>query len=65
MCFDIIAIYFFLTRVFTKLIPHFPDSIGDMEVRKLMSCIGLNKFAGVIFGITQKPLCITPSNLVT
>ena len=33
MCFDIIAVFFFLTRVYTKLIPHFPDSIGDMEVR--------------------------------
>ena len=30
----------------------------------MMSCIGLHKFAGVIFGITQKLLFITPSNLV-
>ena len=30
----------------------------------MMSWIGLHKFAGVIFGITQKPLYITPSNLV-
>ena len=29
-----------------------------------MSWIGLHKFEGVIFGITQKPLYITPSNLV-
>ena len=30
----------------------------------MMSCTGLHKFAGVIFGITRKPLYITPSNLV-
>ena len=30
----------------------------------MMSWIGLHKFAGVIFGITQKPPYITPSNLV-
>ena len=30
----------------------------------MMSWIGLHKFAGVIFGITQEPLYITPSNLV-
>ena len=35
--------------------PHFPDAKGQME---------LHKFAGVSFGITQKPLYITPSNLV-
>ena len=29
----------------------------------MMPCIGLHKFAGVIFGITQKALYITPSNL--
>ena len=29
-----------------------------------MSWIGLYKFAGVIFGITQKLFYITPSNLV-
>ena len=30
----------------------------------MMSWIGLHKFADVIFGITQKPPHITPSNLV-
>ena len=30
----------------------------------MMSWIGLHKFAGVIFGITQKPLYITWSNLI-
>ena len=30
----------------------------------MTSWIGLHKFAGVIFGITQDPLYITPSNLV-
>ena len=30
----------------------------------MMSYIGLHKFADVIFGITQKPLYITSSNLV-
>ena len=27
-----------------------------------MPWIGLHKFAGVIFGVTQEPLYITPSN---
>ena len=30
----------------------------------MLSWIGLDKFAGVGFGITQEPLYITPSNLV-
>ena len=30
----------------------------------MMSWIGLHKFAGVVFGVTLKPLYITPSNLV-
>ena len=30
----------------------------------MMSSIGLQKFAGVIFGITLKPLYIIPPNLV-
>ena len=29
----------------------------------MMSWIGLHRFEGVIFGITQKPIYITPSNL--
>ena len=30
----------------------------------MMPWIGLHKFSGVIFGITQEPLNITPSNSV-
>ena len=50
---------------FSPSFPHFPDSKGQMEVELfMMSWIGLHKFTGVIFGITQKPHYITPSNLV-
>ena len=36
-----------------------------MEVEQyMMSSIDVHKFAGVILGITQKPLYITSSNLV-
>ena len=45
--------------------PHFPDSKGQMEVEQfMMSWIGLHKLVGVVFGITQKQLYITPSNFV-
>ena len=30
----------------------------------MMSWLDLDKFAGVTYGITQKPLYMTPSNLV-
>ena len=43
----------------------FPDSKGQMEVEYIMmSSIDLHKFTDVIFGITQKLLYITSSNLV-
>ena len=45
--------------------PNFPDSKGQMKVEWfLMSWNGTHKFTDVIFGITQKPLYITSSNLV-
>ena len=31
----------------------------------MMSCIGLHKFEGVIFGITQKPLHIIPGQMIS
>ena len=44
---------------------HFPDWKGQMEVEQfMMSWFGLHKYADVIFGITQKLLYITSSNLV-
>ena len=39
--------------------PHFPDSKEQMEMELFMSWIDLQKFEGVIFGITQKLLYIT------
>ena len=51
--------------IFSSSFPHFPDSKGQIKLEWLMmSCIGLYKFAGVIFGITKKLLYITPSNLI-
>ena len=45
--------------------PNFPDSKGQMEVEYfMMPRIGLHTFANVIFGIIQKSLYITSSNLV-
>ena len=46
--------------IFSSSFPLFPESKGQMEVQD----IGLHKFAGVIFGITQKMPYTTPSNLV-
>ena len=43
---------------FSSSFPHFPHLKGEMEVEQfMMSWIGLHKFSGVMFGITQKPLC--------
>ena len=51
--------------IFSSSFPHFPDWKGQIKLEWLMmSCIGLYKFAGVIFGITKKLLYITPSNLI-
>ena len=45
--------------------PHFPGTKEQMEVEEfLMSWIGFHKFGDAIFGITQKLLYITSSNLV-
>ena len=50
---------------FSSYFPLFLDSKGQIEVDQfMMSWIGLHKFEGIIFGITQKHFYITPSNLV-
>ena len=50
---------------FFPFFPHFPDSKRQMKLEWFMtSWIGLDEFADVIFGITQKLLYITSSNLV-
>ena len=49
----------------SPLFRQFPDSKEQMEVEYIMmSSIDLHKFADVIFGISQKLLYITSSNLV-
>ena len=46
--------------IFFPFFPHFPDTKGQMEVEQfMMSWTDLHKFAGSIFGVTQKLLYIT------
>ena len=50
---------------FPPSFPHLLDSKWQMEVEQfMMSWTGLHKFEDVVFGITQKLLYITSSNLV-
>ena len=53
---------------FFPCFPHFPDSKGQIIymswIYVMMSWTGLHKFEDVIFGITQKLLYITSSNLI-
>ena len=50
---------------FCILFPSFPHFPGSKSTNgSMMSWIGLHKFEDLIFGITQTPFYITPSNLV-
>ena len=45
--------------------PHFADSEGKMKVEYfMMPRVALHIFADIIFGISQKPLYVTSSNMV-
>ena len=55
--------YSIFCNLFTSF-PHYIDSKGQMEVEFMMSRIVWHKFADVIFGITEKLLYITSSDLV-
>ena len=45
----------------SKKLSRFKRTSGSRIIE--ISCIGLHRCVGVIFGITQKPLYVTPSNL--